>query len=136
MNTRGVPDSSESTAVPLPEAMRAEIYRNAGASEIYGKTIHKMLELGINKRYNVLFDNLYGNGAISFNAATEELVLGVDKGRGGLIKPIAQHAEHGSTFTTEVDDQWPKRSGKVGFFGGCELGFACIDSRILTGLVW
>jgi hypothetical protein len=137
MNTRGVPNSDESTAVALPEAIRQEIYRNAGASEIYGKTLHKFLEFGLSKRYNNIFDTLYNanSPALTFATANQELVLGVDRSRGALIKPVAKNATYGTTFTTKVDNQWSNRSEKIGFYGGIELGFAVIDSRVLSGLI-
>lgn len=136
-NVTAIPDTSESTAVPLPDAIRTEIFRNAGASEIYGKVLHEMLELGISKRYNTVFDTLYSaaSGAITFATANQELVLGVNQSRQGLIKPIAQNADTGDTFVTQVDDQWPTRAEKVGWFCAGELGFVCIDGRVLSGCI-
>lgn len=133
-NTTAVPNTDESTAVPLPDAIRTEIFRNAGASEIYGKVLHEILELGIGKRYNTVFDNLY-TGAIPFDTASQELILGVNQSRQGLIKPLAQNADSGESIVTQVDDQWPVRAGKIGWFTHLELGFAVIDSRVLSGLV-
>ena len=134
MNTRGVPNSDESTVIPLPERIREEIYNNAGVPEIYGKAIHELHELGISKRYNTIFDNLY-SGALTFGTANQELVIGVDRSRKALIKPIAQNADNSSTFESKVDDQWTLRSGKLGWFTAAEMGFVCVDSRILSGLV-
>lgn len=133
-NTIATPDTSESTALGLPDSIRAEIFRNAGASEIYGKVLHEMLELGTGRRYNTVFDNLY-SGTLTFNTANQELILGVNQSRQGLIKPIAQNADGGDSIVTQVDDQWPVRAGKVGWFTHLELGFAVIDSRVLSGLV-
>lgn len=133
-NTIATPDTSESTALGLPDSIRADIFRNAGASEIYGKILHEMLELGVGQRYNTVFDNLY-SGALTFDTANQELILGVNQSRQGLIKPIAQNADSGETFITQVDDQWPVRAGKVGWFGSMELGFSVIDSRVLSGLI-
>jgi len=133
-NTTATPNTDESTAVALPDAIRTEIFRNAGASEIYGKILHEMSELGISKRYNTVFDNLY-SGALTFDTANQELILGVNQGRQGLIKPIAQNADTGESLVTQVDDQWPVRAGKIGWFTSQELGFTVIDSRVLSGLI-
>lgn len=133
-NTIATPDTSESTALGLPDSIREEIFRNAGASEIYGKVLHEILELGIGKRYNTVFDNLY-SGSLTFDTANQELILGVNQSRQGLIKPIAQNADGGETITAQVDDQWPVRAGKIGWFCHLELGFAVIDSRVLSGLI-
>ncbi len=133
-NTIATPNTDESTAVPLPDSIREEIFRNAGASEIYGKVLHEMLELGVGKRYNTVFDNLY-TGSLTFDTANQELILGVNQSRQGLIMPLAQNADNGQTFVTQVDDQWPVRAGKIGWFTAGELGFAVIDSRVLSGLI-
>ncbi len=133
-NTIATPNTDESTAVPLPDSVREEIFRNAGATEIYGKVLHEMLEMGISKRYNTVFDNLY-SGSLTFDTANQELILGVNQSRKGLIKPLAQNADSGESITTQVDDQWPVRAGKIGWFTHLELGFAVIDARVLSGLI-
>lgn len=137
MNTRAVPNTDESTAVPLPEAMRAQIYQNAGLTEIYGVTIHELLEFGTNRRYNNMFATLYSTagGALTFNTANQELVLGVDRSRGVLLRPVKADSETGSTFTTQVDDQWPKRAERTGFYGSLREGRVVLDARALTGLI-
>lgn len=135
MNTRhGKLDSTGATAVPLPDSVREEIYRNAGMAEIYGVTLHELLELGINKKYNTLFDEFY-SGSLSFATADQEVIIGVDRSRDALIRPIAQNADFGAELVMQVDDQWPKRSGRLGFFGAKEEGRAVIDSRVLTALI-
>lgn len=134
MNTRAVPDTSESTAVPLPDAIREEIYRNVGANEIYGILLHECLEFGINRRYNNIFDSYY-SGALTFATANQEIIVGVDKSRDALIRPIAQNADSGASLTVQVDDQWSKRSGKLGFFGSVEEGAMVADARVLSGCI-
>lgn len=131
--TTGTPAGS-STAVPLPDATRQAIYNNAGLSEVYGITLHEMLEFGISQRYNTLFDSFYA-GALTFDTVNQEIIVGVDRSRDALIRPIAQNADFGSDLVMQVDDQWPKRAGKIGFFGALEEGRAVIDSRVLSGLI-
>lgn len=131
--TTGTPAGS-STAVPLPDSMREAIYRNAGLSEVYGITLHEMLEFGINGRYNTIFDSFY-SGALTFDTVNQEIIVGVDRSREAIIRPIAQNADYGTSLVMQEDDQWPKRAGKIGFFGGVDEGRAVIDSRVLTGLI-
>lgn len=134
-NVTAIPNTDESTALGLPDSIREEIFRNAGASEIYGKVLHELLELGIGKRYNTVFDTLYGAGTFTFDTANQEIVIGVNQSRQGLIRPIAQNAESGDSIVTQVDDQWPVRAGKIGWFTGIDTGFTVIDSRVLSGII-
>lgn len=134
MNTRAIPNTDESTAVPLPDSVRQAIYENAGASEIYGVMIHEVLELGDDKVYNNLFDTFY-SGTPTFTGATDQILIGVDKGREACIKLVAQNADSGETFTAIPDDQFLSRSEKIGFYGSTEMGSAVVDSRSLVGII-
>ena len=134
MNTRAIPNTDESTAVPLPDALRQQIYNNAGASEIYGVILHEVLELGDNKVYNNLFDTFY-SGTPTFTGATDQIVIGVDKGRESFITLVAQNADSGDTFSAQPDDQFLSRSEKIGFYGSTEIGAVCVDARAIVGLV-
>lgn len=134
MNTRAVPNTDESTAVPLPDSLREEIYRNAGASEIYGVMVHEVLEFGVGKVYNSLFDDFY-SGTPAFNGANDEIIVGVDKGREACIKLVAQNADTGDTFTAVPDDQFLSRSEKIGWYGTTEQGNVVVDSRSLVGII-
>lgn len=152
MNTRIGPTVAGSTlanytasnAIPLPDAVRTEIFRNAGASEIYGVTIHEMLELGKSKAYNTLFDTFAGSisytkadgtGGAVFDGANEQIVVGIDSGRDFAIQMLAQGADNGQVLRWEVDDQHTIRSDKFGWFAGIEEGRVILDSRPLTGLI-
>ena len=139
MNTRGVPDSNESTALALPDNVREGIYRQAGLQEIFGVNLVELNEFGVSKKYNTLFD-AYDTGNISpdggaFATAGEEILVGVDNSKGAFIRPVAQQHESGGQFVTFADDQWSVRSEKVGFYGFLEEGRVCIDSRAVVGIV-
>lgn len=134
MNTRGVPNSDESTVVPLPDAVRQQIFENAGANEIYGVLLHEVLEFGVAKTYSNLFNSFY-SGTPTFTVAADEILLGVDKGRDACLKLVAQNADSGDTFTATPDDQFLNRSEKIGFYGSCEQGNVVIDSRALIGII-
>lgn len=136
MNTRQA--SSGTSSIPLPDAIRENIFNSAGSSEIYGVSITDLLELGDGKKYNVLFKEFAGGTTYdgnAFDAATDELLVGVDLSREAFLRPIAQNADSGSTFTAVPDDQWVSRSEKIGFYGALEEGRVCIDSRGVCGLI-
>ena len=140
MNTRaGTVASSGATAVPLPDNIRTEIYKNAGTSEIYGVSITDLNELGISQKYNTLFGTFatatMGATGGAFSTSVDEVIFGFDLSRECFIRPLAQNADNGGTVTTHVDDQWVVRSDKAGFYTAIEEGRICIDGKGVCGLV-
>jgi hypothetical protein len=157
MNTRAagqlaLDNNAKSNGIALPDGMREGIYRSAGMSEIYGVALNELIELGIGKKYNVLFDSLVTtdsvagiptggtslayDGTSAFNKANDELVIGVDNSKGAFIRPVAtQDNASGGSFTVLPDDQFTQRADKTGFYGFLEEGRVCIDSRAVVGLV-
>jgi hypothetical protein len=117
----------------LPDGVREEIYRGAGAQELYGVTLHELVELGVGQKYSALFDAF--KGSQTFDSVTKELVVGLDLSREGFIRPIARQSESGGTFTVLPDDQFVARSEKTGFYGSLEEGRVCIDGRVVAGLI-
>jgi len=117
----------------LPNAAREEIYRNAGVQEIYGVTIHELVELGTNAKYSQLY-NALATPAGQTTLGAGELVIGLDLSREGFIRPVARQAESGGTFNVLPDDQFVSRSEKTGFYGFLEEGRVCIDARTIVGL--
>ena len=115
----------------LPDSVREGIYSGAGTQEIYGITIHELVELGNGRKYNVLFDNFYGD---SYNSGTDDLVIGLDLTKDAFVRPVARQSESGGTFTAIPDDQFVARSEKIGFYGSLEEGRVCIDSRAIAGI--
>ena len=128
--------ASES-AIALPDGMREEIYRNAGMQEIYGVNIIELIELGVSKKYNVLFDNYIVNmpSTVAFDPAVYQILVGVDNTKGALIRPVATTSETGSQFNVQPDDQFMQRTDKAGFYGSMEEGRICIDARALSGII-
>jgi hypothetical protein len=116
----------------LPEGVREDIYRNAGTQEIYGVSIHDLIELGVGQKYNTLFSEFYTG---SFTSSTDEILVGLDLTKDAFVRPVARQAESGGTFTALPDDQFVARSEKIGFYGFLEEGRACVDSRAVHGLV-
>jgi len=116
----------------LPEGVREDIYRNAGTQEIYGVSIHDLIELGATQKYNSLFKEFYAG---SFTASSDEIIVGLDLTKDAFVRPVARQAESGGTFTALPDDQFASRSEKIGFYGFLEEGRACVDARAVHGLV-
>jgi hypothetical protein len=116
----------------LPAGVREEIYRGGGSQEIYGISIHELVELGANQKYTKLFNEFY-NGSNSF-ADSDDLVVGIDLTKDAFVRPLARNADSGSTFTAMPDDQFVARSEKIGFYGSLEEGRVCIDSRAVAGI--
>lgn len=140
-NTRATPDTAESTVLGLPDAVREEIYRNAGLTEFYGKTLHELNELGVGYAYTHFFGsyapaNSGPGGNTSFDATTDEILCGIDLSRGTLISPVATFDNDGTTAVVETDDLFAaKRIRKMGWYARQQIGFACLDARSLSGLV-
>jgi hypothetical protein len=126
------PIINSATATNLPDGVREEIYRNAGVQEIYGVTIHELVELGIYGKYNALYQAL--RGSQTSIADNSEIAIGLDLSREGFIRPVARQAESGGTFNVLPDDQFVTRSEKTGFYGFLEEGRVCIDARTIVGL--
>ena len=146
MNTRvgpTVPGSTltsytATTAIALPDAIREEIFRSAGSSEIYGVNITELLELGTSRRYNLLFSEFAGSTSYdgaTFSGSGDEILVGFDLSRECFLRPIAQNADSGATFTTQVDDQWVARSEKLGWYGSLEESRIAVDSRGVAGII-
>ena len=146
MNTKGANGtavSANNAGIALPDAIRAGIYNAAGVQEIYGVNLVELNELGIGKKYNVLFDEMSGSnacapngsgGAHAFVVGDDEICVGIDNSKGAFIRAIAQSADSGSSFTAEPDDQFVQRAEKLGFYGSLEEGRVCIDGRAVVGL--
>ncbi len=132
---------TKSPGQTLPNSAREEIWRAAGASEIYGVTIHELLELGVSKKYNTLFGEfasgqsiVNGGGAGTFDSTADEILVGVDLSREAFIRPVARQAESGGQFVVLPDDQFVSRAEKTGFYGFLEEGRVCLDARAVVGI--
>lgn len=136
MNVRGgyTSAAAEMTAgsgVPLPDAIRTQIYNAGGLTEIYNVTIHDMVEFGKNQKYNTVFDNFYAG---SFNPATQEVLVGVDLSRPVFLRPVVVD-DGGGQVTVRPDDQFPGRAEKTGFYAKVKEGRVILDDRALVGLI-
>ena len=73
--------------------------------------------------------------AITFNTATDDFVLGVDRSRDALIRAVAVDDESGGEFNLIADDQYSIRQNKIGYFGSMEEGRVVLDNRVLVGKI-
>lgn len=137
---------ADKSNIPGTEKFRNAIYDSAGLPSIYGVNIMPCYELGEGYPYNTIFDNYAGSnaypgyagsGTAVFAGATEQIVLGVDRNREALLRPILTDSENGGTFQVSPDDQfYASRSEKIGFWGKLREGRVVVDSRALVGLVF
>ena len=138
MNTRNG-SGSGATSLALPDNVRENVFRSAGAQELYGVNINELNELGVNKKYTTLFDTFtsgnIAHGSSAFDGTDDELIIGLDNSKGAFIRPVALQHESGGQFVTLPDDQFSARSEKIGFFGYLEEGRVCIDARAVVGIV-
>ena len=146
INSQDADGSAPTTeGLAAPDELRMDIFRNAGIPEFYGLGIMEINELGINEKFNTLFDTAAGSttyynadgstGGITFNTAQDDFVLGVDRSRDSLVRAIAVDAESGSEFTLIADDQYSIRQNKIGYFGSIDEGRVVLDNRVLVGKI-
>ncbi len=139
-NTRsGAVASTGATAVPLPDSVRERFYAASGVTELYGKVLHELNELGVGYKYNTLFGQFatgnIAHGATTFDATDDEIVVGFDLTREAFVSPISRNADDGATAELQVDDQWVSRSEKFGWTTSIETGFVCLDARAVSALL-
>ena len=151
INTQAAPvavgsNTAGNAPVVATDAVRDQIFSQAGLPEFYGVSIMEILELGIGKRFNTIFDTVAGatafaghysitTSAAAFNGASEEIIIGLDRSRDSLIRAVAVDSDTGSEFNLTADDQYTLRQGKIGYYGGLEEGRMVLDNRALVGLI-
>ena len=138
--------SAGNAPVVATDAVRDQIFSQAGLPEFYGVSIMEILELGVGKRFNTIFDTVAGatsyagnysitTSAAAFDGSTEEVIIGLDRSRDSLIRAVAVDSDTGSEFNLTADDQYTLRQGKIGYYGGLEEGRMVLDNRALVGLI-
>jgi len=135
---------STAGAVPNANVIAEEAYKAAGAPSFYGINVIELNEMGSGQKFNKTFTaaaasitpaHVEGGSATSFVDADDELVLGIDRSRESLVRPVAVDAENGGEFNLIADDQYSIRQSKVGYFGSLEEGRIVLDNRALVGVV-
>ncbi len=141
----GAAVGATSQPVTLVDPEREKIFGQSGLTEFYGISIMEILELGVGKRFNDVFDTVAGttdylnNGSTTassaFAGATEEILVGIDRTRDAFVRAIAVDSESGSEFNLVADDQFSNRQQRIGYYGSLEEGRMVLDDRALVGLI-
>jgi len=144
MNVRQA--TSGVSSIPATDEVRDSVWKNAGVTEFFGVNIMEILELGVGKRFNTVFDTVAGTtdykpfGSVGGTAssaflATEEIIVGLDRTRDALVRAVAVDSETGSDFNLVADDQFSIRQQRIGYYGALEEGRMVLDNRALVGLI-
>ena len=146
INTKGSPAEADKV-VRTADFIAQEAFSAAGAPEFYGINVIELNEMGgsglgsSSRQFNNIFvAEQSGNvplagGAAGNQAAAgdDELVLGIDRSRESLVRPVAVDADNGGEFNLIADDQYSIRQNKIGYFGSLEEGRVVLDNRALIG---
>ena len=126
-----------------PDALRQELFSAAGLPSFYGINIMEINQMGINQTFNKLFAAIVtaegatvvgGGNTGTFDQTADEIVIGIDRSKDALIRPVVVGEGSPSELQVLVDDQFSVRQNKIGYYGKVEEGRICIDDRALIGL--
>ena len=125
-----------------PEALRQELFSAAGLPSFYGINITEVNEMGVDQRFNKLFAavvtsegaTVAGGGGGTFAQGSDEILIGVDRAKEALIRPVVVGEGSPSELQVLVDDQFSVRQNKIGYYGKVEEGRICINNKALVGL--
>jgi hypothetical protein len=143
-------DIREWTDTDIDPVTRREIFQASGMGSIWNVNLHEVQHLGATGLYNInSSSSAYGKFLATDNAGTDEYnayvlenanvtnadgtvntlgetqIMGFDLSvNDSLVMPIRKEYE-------AYEDPTLLRVQKQGFFGWAELGFACLDSRML-----
>ena len=126
-----------------PDALRQELFSAAGLPSFYGINIMEINSMGINQTFNKLFAAIVtaegatvvgGGNTGTFDQTADEIVIGIDRSKDALIRPVVVGEGSPSELQVLVDDQFSVRQNKIGYYGKVEEGRICIDDRALIGL--
>ena len=149
VNTKGANNSAgtaDSGVLGASDSLREQLYSAAGLPSFYGINIIEVLEMGLGQRFNKIFEAVRSSAGVTLaggtgagnttwdGATTDQILIGVDRSRDALIRPVL--LEEGSTaeLTVAVDDQFSMRQNKIGYYGRLEEGRVILDDRALVGL--
>ena len=132
VNTR-----SGATSIAATEEMRKQLMSQAGLPTFFGIGIIEVLEMGINQRYNKIFDalNTAAGSPKTFTQGSHEILVGIDRSKESLIRPAVREEGVSTEVNVQVDDQFVSRQNKLGWYGKIEEGRIVIEDRVLTGII-
>ena len=127
----------QSHGTDATDAMREAVMGQGGLPSLFGIGIIEILELGVNQRYNEIFDavNSAAGSPVTFDNTKDEIIIGVDRGNTGLIRPTVTEEGSSTEVTVESDDQFAVRQNKTGWYGKIEEGRIVTEDRRLSGIV-
>jgi len=127
----GTNTHQESGNITAPDALRSQLFNQAGLPEFYGVSIMECYELGSGQKYTKVASKL---GLCDIPAGTnDDIVIGLDRSRESMIRAVAVDAESGTTLTVGADDQYVGRAKKIGYYAELEEGRTVInDGAILA----
>ena len=141
-SSRGL--STNTTGIPATDALREQLYSAAGLPSFYGINIIEVLEMGVGQRFNKIFEAVRASAGVTlsgdandhgnFTVADDEILIGVDRSRDALIRPVLLDEGSTAELTVAVDDQFSMRQNKIGYYGRLEEGRVILDDRALVGL--
>jgi len=145
INTKAAPAGGD--GVRTADFIAQQAFSAAGAPEFYGINVIELNEMGgtglggTARQFNEIFvaeqsgnvTKAGGSAGDQAAAADDELVLGIDRSRESLIRPVAVDADNGGEFNLIADDQYSIRQNKIGYFGSLEEGRVVLDNRALIG---
>lgn len=123
------------------DVIAEQAYNAAGAPTFYGINVIELNEFGTSQAFNTIFDteagstNYGGHITNTFTSADDEVIVGIDRSRESLIRPVAIDSENGGEFNLIADDQYSIRQNKIGYFGSLEEGRIVLDDRALVGVI-
>ena len=123
------------SSVPNADVIAEEAYSAAGAPSFYGVNVIELSEFGKGQKFQALFTGSSYDGTNTIDQAADDLVVGLDRTRESLIRPVAVDSENGAEFNLIADDQYSIRQSKIGYFGSLEEGRIVVDDRALVGCV-
>jgi len=148
INTRGGEGGAPTAGdgIAGTDTMRDAIFNSAGIPEFYGVSIQEYNEMGVDQKWNKVFDTAAGTTSYddhysvagtltTFTEADEQILVGVDLSRESMIRAVATDSESGDEFSLVSDDQFVTRQSKIGYYGSLEEGRMIIDDRVLLGLI-
>lgn len=142
MNTRGVPNNDESTAVALPDQARMQILQSfSGVPSLFGVNLHALKEFNRNARYPRMFDAFYGATTPTFDPTTQDLVFAIDNTVESFVRAVGIDEDEGLDIdrsgeaVVRIDNQFTNREETVGWYTKLEEARFGIDKRNLFGLI-
>ena len=115
----------DGAGIAATDTIRNSVFSQSGLTEFFGVAIMEVLEMGVGKRFNDVFDTVAGTtdyldhgsttASSAFDGASEEIIVGLDRSRDAMIRAIAVDSETGSQFNLVADDQFSSRQQRIGY---------------------